>query len=100
MTVFDGYLNQPDKTAEAIDPVGWLHTGDISEVDDDGNYRFITVKPGATAPTLDELVSYLLSKDIAKNKLPERLVVIPEMPLTPTRKVIKSRLIAALSSPA
>jgi len=54
---------------------------------------FITVKPGAQAPTLEELVRYLLSKDIAKNKLPERLVVIPEMPLTPTRKIIKGRLV-------
>ena len=29
---------------------------------------------------------------ITKIKLPERLVVIDEMPLTPTRKVIKGRL--------
>src|SRR5882724_2135637 len=53
---------------------------------------FITLKPAARAPTLEELARYLLSKDIAKNKLPERLVVIPEMPLTPTRKIIKGRL--------
>src|SRR3954471_18936150 len=53
---------------------------------------FITLKPGAQAPTLEEVVQYLLSKHIAKNKLPERLVVIPEMPLTPTRKIIKGRL--------
>ena len=53
---------------------------------------FVTLKPGAAAPTLDELADYLLAKQIAKNKLPERLVVIPEMPLTPTRKIIKGRL--------
>ena len=53
---------------------------------------FVTLKPGASEPTLDELADYLLAKQIAKNKLPERLVVIPEMPLTPTRKIIKSRL--------
>ena len=53
---------------------------------------FITVKPGNEAPDLDEVVAYLLAKEIAKNKLPERLVVIPEMPLTPTRKIIKGRL--------
>jgi cyclohexanecarboxylate-CoA ligase len=41
---------------------------------------------------LEELVEYLLAKNIAKNKLPEKLVVVPEMPLTPTRKIIKSRL--------
>lgn len=42
--------------------------------------------------TLQELVDYLLGKQIAKNKLPEKLVVIDEMPLTPTRKIIKGRL--------
>src|SRR5204862_6091529 len=53
---------------------------------------FVTLRPGAAEPTLEELVAFLLSKDIAKNKLPERVVVIAEMPLTPTRKIIKGRL--------
>jgi len=53
---------------------------------------FVTLAPGAETPTLEALADYLLKHDIAKNKLPERLVVIDEMPLTPTRKVIKGRL--------
>ena len=34
--VMTGYWNQPDKTAEAIDADGWMHTGDLAQMDDDG----------------------------------------------------------------
>ena len=35
-SVMLGYWEQPDKTAEAIDEAGWMHTGDIGEMDADG----------------------------------------------------------------
>jgi len=34
--LFMGYLNRPDKTAEAIDADGWLHTGDVGLIDNQG----------------------------------------------------------------
>lgn len=52
----------------------------------------VTLAEGVDEVTLEELCSYLIERKIARNKLPERLVVIEEMPLTPTRKVIKGKL--------
>ncbi|MBJ2118476.1 MULTISPECIES: AMP-binding protein [Proteus] len=38
--VMMGYDNAPDKTKEALDEEGWLHTGDIGYVDEQGNYHY------------------------------------------------------------
>jgi fatty-acyl-CoA synthase len=35
-SVMLGYWEQPEQTAEAIDAAGWMHTGDLATMDDDG----------------------------------------------------------------
>jgi fatty-acyl-CoA synthase len=35
-SVMRGYWEEPAKTAEAIDPARWMHTGDLAVMDDDG----------------------------------------------------------------
>ena len=39
-----GYRGLPEKTAETIDPDGWLHTGDIAQIDEDGYVKIVDRK--------------------------------------------------------
>lgn len=48
--VMMGYFHQPEATARTLDATGWLHTGDIGYVDDDG-YVYVVDR-------LKELIKY------------------------------------------
>ena len=67
--VFVGYLNDPEKTAEALDADGWLHSGDIGEVDDDGYFRIVDRKK--------ELIITAGGKNISPANLEAALKTIP-----------------------
>ena len=63
--VFDGYLNKPKETAAAIDADGWLHTGDVGELDDRGFLRItdrlkdVIVTAGGKNITPSEIENHL-----------------------------------------
>ena len=54
-------------------------------------YAVLTAGPGLT---LADICRYLEDKGIAKMRWPEKLELIDEMPMTPTKKIIKSMLVA------
>jgi fatty-acyl-CoA synthase len=40
-SVMLGYWDEPEKTADAIDAAGWMHTGDLATMDDDGYLNIV-----------------------------------------------------------
>lgn len=67
--VFKGYLNEPEKTAEALDEDGWLHSGDIAEIDEDGYITIIDRKK--------ELIITAGGKNVSPANLEAALKTIP-----------------------
>lgn len=67
--VFLGYLNDPEKTAEALDADGWLHSGDIGVIEPDGYVRIVDRKK--------ELIVTAGGKNISPANLEAALKDIP-----------------------
>mgnify|MGYP005644660397 FL=1 len=67
--MFEGYLGLPDKTAESIDDDGWVHTGDIGIMDDEGYLKIVDRKK--------ELIITAGGKNISPANLESALKMIP-----------------------
>ena len=90
-----GIKYNPRDVEELIDGHPGIQQSAIVPVPDSvlGERACVYVVPSGSAElTLDEICAYLEDKGIAKVKWPERLEIVQEMPMTPTRKVIKGRL--------
>ncbi|MBF4160567.1 AMP-dependent synthetase/ligase [Nocardioides acrostichi] len=67
--VFSGYWQDPEATAEVLERDGWLHSGDIGEVDDEGFVRITGRKK--------EIIVTAGGKNVAPGVLEERLRTHP-----------------------
>jgi long-chain acyl-CoA synthetase len=67
--MFVGYLGQPEKTAETLDEDGWVHTGDIGVLDDDGYLKIVDRKK--------ELIITAGGKNVSPANLEAELKMIP-----------------------
>ena len=56
----------------------------------------VILRPGGRL-TLPELTGFLAAEEIARHKLPERLVILDRFPLSPVGKVSKKDLAAQLA---
>jgi acyl-CoA synthetase (AMP-forming)/AMP-acid ligase II len=146
--VMQGYFEDPDATAEAIDRHGWLHTGDIGVMDDRGYLKitdrkkdmfivggfnaypaeienellrhpavgqvavvgvpderlgeigvaFVVPRAG-TKPDPDGLIEWARN-EMANFKVPRRVVIVQELPMNASGKVLKFELRERAASPA
>lgn len=65
--VMGGYRNDPTRTAEAVDADGWMHTGDIGSIDEDGYVRILDRKK--------ELIINSAGKNMSPSNIENALVV-------------------------
>jgi long-chain acyl-CoA synthetase len=67
--VFQGYLNDPVATKAAVDEEGWLHTGDVGELTEDGFLRITDRKK--------DIIITAGGKNISPSEIENRLKVSP-----------------------
>jgi len=104
--MFEGYHNDPDRNAEAIEAGGWFHTGDIGSLDDEGRIAYHgrtkdMLKVGGENVAALEVESYLSRHPAVRlaqvvSVPDERLTEVPAafVEVEPGHEVTEAELIA------
>jgi long-chain acyl-CoA synthetase len=67
--IFKGYYRLPEQTRQALDEDGWLHTGDVAEIADDGQLKIVDRKK--------DLIINAYGKNIAPSEIENKLKFSP-----------------------
>ena len=75
-SLMQGYLNSPELTRETIDKDGWLHTGDVGYMDDDGYLYVNSRKKEIFKTSTGEYVNAVfIEQELSKNRYVEFAVI-------------------------
>jgi long-chain acyl-CoA synthetase len=92
-----GYYGNDEGTAATIEPDGWLHTGDVATMGEDGYFTIvdrmkdmILLKP-ATAGTREELITHC-RQHLAGYKVPRAIQFATQLPMTSSGKIMRRLL--------
>ncbi|KAF8371348.1 hypothetical protein PRIPAC_77777 [Pristionchus pacificus] len=106
-TVMMGYLNRPEVTAETVDKEGWLHTGDIGYINDEGRTYIVDrlkelIKMGellrayvvrANDKLTENGVVYFVAQNVSRYKdITGGVKFVTEIPKSPSGKILRRLL--------
>jgi long-subunit acyl-CoA synthetase (AMP-forming) len=68
--IFVGYRNDPEKTRESLDQDGWMHSGDVATIDEDGYYKIVDRKKEIIINSAGKNMSPAYIENVIKSKSP------------------------------